>query len=65
MNRKLEMLRTYACILTTILTGIVWFWLALEFTQKDILEIIVVYVAFLMLPSYLLPYVLIDEWKDR
>lgn len=61
MNRKLEMLRTYACILTTILAGIVWFWLAWEFTQKDILEIVVVYVAFLMLPAYLLPYVIIDE----
>lgn len=61
MHRKLEILRTYVCILTTILTGFVWFWLALAFTQKDVVEIVVVYVAFLMLPSYLLPYVLIDD----
>lgn len=61
MNRKLEILMTYAGILTAILAGLIWFWLALEFTQKDILEIVVVYVAFIMLPAYLLPYVLIDE----
>lgn len=61
MNRKLEILMTYAGILTAILAGLVWFWLAIEFTQKDILEILVVYVAFIMLPAYLLPYVLIDE----
>lgn len=61
MNRKLEILMAYAGILTAILAGLIWFWLALEFTQKDILEIVVVYVAFIMLPAYLLPYVLIDE----
>lgn len=61
MNRKLEILMTYAGILTAILAGLIWFWVALEFTQKDILEIVVVYVAFIMLPAYLLPYVLIDE----
>ena len=61
MNRKLEILMAYAGILTAILAGLIWFWLALEFTQKDILEIVVVYVAFIMLPAYLLPYALIDE----
>lgn len=61
MNRKLEILMTYAGILTAILAGLIWFWLTIEFTQKDILEILVVYVAFIMLPAYLLPYVLIDD----
>lgn len=61
MNRKLGILMAYAGIITAILAGVVWFWLALEFTQKDILEIVVVYVAFIMLPAYLLPYVLLDD----
>jgi hypothetical protein len=61
MRRKLDILRPYVCTLTAILAGLIWFWVAWEFTQKDLLEIIVVYVAFLMLPAYLLPYVIIDD----
>lgn len=60
MRKKLEILRPYVCTLTAILADLIWFWLAWEFTQKDLLEIIVVYVAFIMLPAYLLPYVVID-----
>lgn len=61
MNRKLEILRNCASTLTAILAGLIWFWLAFKFTQKDLLEIVVVYLAFIMLPTYLFPYVIIDE----
>ena len=61
MNRKLETLRNCISTLISIIAGLIWLWLAFKFTQKDLLEIVVVYFAFIMLPSYLLPYVLIDE----
>lgn len=61
MNRRLKILRNCVSTLISILAGLIWFWLAYKFTQKDLLEIVVVYLAFIMLPSYLLPYVLIDE----
>lgn len=61
MNRKLEILRNSVSTLISILAGVIWFWMAYKFTQKDLLEIVVVYLAFIMLPAYLFPYVIIDE----
>lgn len=64
MNRKLEILKAYTGTLTSILVGVIWFWLTLKFTQMDVLEIVTVYAVFLMLPTYFLPYVLTDDTEE-
>ena len=64
MNRKLEILKAYTGTLTSILAGVIWFWLTLKFSHMDVLEIVIVYAVFLMLPAYFLPYVLTDDTEE-
>lgn len=64
MNRKLEILKAYTGTLTSILVGIIWFWLTLKFSHMDVLEIVIVYALFIMLPAYFLPYLLTEEAEE-
>lgn len=65
MNRKLEILKAYTGTLTSILAGLIWFWLALKYSHMDVLEIVIVYALFIMLPAYFLPYVLTETEDDE
>ena len=64
MNRKLEILKAYTGTLTSILAGLIWFWLTLKYSHMDVLEIVVVYVLFIMLPAYFLPYLLTEGTEE-
>lgn len=64
MSRKLEILKAYTGTLTSILAGIIWFWLTLNYSHMDVLEIVVAYALFIMLPAYFLPYVLTEGTKE-
>ncbi len=64
MNRKLEILKAYTGTLTSILAGLIWFWLALKYSRMDALEIVVVYALFIMLPAYFMPYVLTEGTEE-
>lgn len=64
MSRKLEILKAYTGTLTSILAGLIWFWLTLEFSHMDVLEIVTVYALFIMLPAYFLPYLLTEETEE-
>lgn len=64
MSRKLEILKAYTGTLTSILAGIIWFWLTLKFSHMDVLEIAIVYAVFIMLPAYFLPYVLTEGSEE-
>jgi hypothetical protein len=64
MNRKLEILKAYTGTLTSILVGLIWFWLTLKYSHMDVLEIVAVYALFIMIPAYFIPYVLTDDTED-
>lgn len=64
MNRKLEILKAYTGTLTSILAGLIWFWLTLKYSHMDVLEIVTVYAVFIMLPAYFLPYLLTEGTEE-
>ena len=59
-NKK-DVLRLYASTLTMVLIAIIYFVAMWELTKRDLLEIMVVYVVFVLVPSFVIPMIAFDE----
>lgn len=54
-------LKFYASLMTALATFAIFTWLMWTFTQKDLLEIVLVYAAFIYLPSAAIPFLIAEE----
>lgn len=63
--RRISVLKCYAGVLTAGWVFIIYMFLMYTYTQKDLLEIIVSFVAFLMIPAFLVPYFIVKEDDDE
>lgn len=61
---RLRILKYYAGYLTAIVTFIVYMFIMWNYTQEDLLEIIVTYAVFLYLPSIAIPFLIAGGDED-
>ena len=61
---KKSFLLNYAGVVTSLLTLDVFVSLMLKFTQKDALEIFIVYICFILPFSYFLPFLIMEVIDD-
>lgn len=62
--KNIESLKFYASIMTAMVTFAIYMFLMWNFTQKDVLEIIAIYAAFIYLPSAFIPYLIGGDIND-
>lgn len=59
--RRLTILKYYAGYLTALVTFVIYMFCMLNYTQMDLLEIIVTYAVFIYVPSVALPFLIAGE----
>lgn len=59
-----EFLKYYAGAVTAILALVVYVGLMITYTQRDMAEILAVYVCFIFFPTFLLPFILTEGDDD-
>lgn len=68
-KKRIEALKYYAGILSAIIAFAIFTVLMLQFTKKDLLEILVVYGMFIYGPAFAIPFLIAgedpeDEYED-
>lgn len=63
--KRTEMIKDYAGIVTAILTFVVYMTIMWHFTQKDILECLIVYFVFLFPVAFVVPWLIAGEDDDE
>ena len=61
---RIELLKAYAGILTAAAALVIFTALMYGFTNKDLLEILVVYALFIYPPAFAIPYLIAGEDPD-
>ena len=63
--KKTEFIKGYAGAVTAVLVFIVYMVAMWKFTNKDMLEILIGYFVFLMIPAFGVPYLLTEDDDEK
>lgn len=63
-KKRIEILKYYAAILSAAMALLIFDWVMLTYTQKDLLEIFVLYLAFVYGPALAVPFLIAGDPED-
>lgn len=63
-KKRIEILKCYAAILSAAMALLIFDWVMLTYTQKDLLEIFVLYLLFVHGPALAVPFLIAGEDPD-
>lgn len=62
--KRTEAVKIYAGLLTAVVVFVIYSALMFRFTDEDMMEIVVAYMAFIFAPSFAIPYMIGGEDED-
>ena len=62
--KRTEAVKIYAGLLTAVVVFVIYAALMFRFTDEDMMELVVAYIAFMFAPSFAVPYMIGGENED-